>query len=323
MQKEMRVAIIGAGEWAQLYHLPALKALETEIPLRIIGIWNRSPEKSWEAARCFGIPRIYGSLAEAVEDKEADCHVVLVNSSALFDIVSALAGNRRPVFTEKPPGKSYGEACRLAELVDFTNTVAFNRRFMPICREFKRQAGALRGPYFVECHFHRHGRQPERFIMETGIHAINFLEYLCGSIRSSKTERLGSAREGSSFWISRLSFENGTEGIMKLLPSSGASIERYELHGREESIFLNCPQTYTSDRPGRILLHRRGEQVAILDDREGGALLSAGFLDAYRDFFRACREGGESLSNFRNAANSLRVAESIQAAEAVFDGTCR
>ncbi len=314
MPKPIRVAIIGAGEWAQLYHLPALKAIKSEIPLEIVGIWNRSPERTDQAARKFGIGRVYTGLDEAANDGQADCHVVLVNSTALFDIVSRLLPRRLPIFTEKPPGASYLEARKLAELTDIPNTVAFNRRYMPINRRFKQLAGDVEGAYFAECHFYRNERFYDHFILETGVHGINFMEYICGPIRTVRTEKRKTPRNGTSFWICQLTFESGMRGIMKFFPSSGSSIERYELHGDGESIYLNCPQTYTSDHPGQIFVHKDGKLISTIADEESDHLVTAGFMDEYRDFFRAVREGSDTLSNFRNASNTMRVAEAIEAA---------
>jgi len=39
-------------------------------------------------------------------------------------------------------------------------------------------------------------------------------------------------------------------GILKFLPSSGSSVERYEAHCSTTSTYLYSPQTYTSDYPG-------------------------------------------------------------------------
>ena len=319
MHKPFRIVVIGAGEWAQLYHLPALKAIEQEASLSIIGIWNRTAERAKEAARLFGIGQVYRSLDEALDEKRADCYVILVRSSALFEIATKLLPRRLPLLTEKPPGKSYSEAHRLAELAVLPNVVAFNRRYMPINRRFKELADEIRGAYFAECQFYRNERSSDHFILETGIHGINYMEHLCGPIRSVRTEKPGGSPTRPSIWISSVTFDSGMRGIFKFFPSCGSSLERYELHGRDRSIYLHCPQTYTSDHPGRILIHEKGRQTASILDEEGERILTAGFLAEYRDLFKAIRYGSDTLSNFRNASNTMRVAEAIEAGDR--DGT--
>ncbi|MFA6507948.1 MAG: Gfo/Idh/MocA family oxidoreductase [Treponemataceae bacterium] len=316
-RKPIRVAVLGAGDWARQYHLPALKALEEEIPLKIAGIWNRTTALAELAARQFGLCHAYSSLDEAMNDKNLDCFVVLVNSTALLEIVSSLVVRHLPIFTEKPPGKSYEEALKLAEIVDTPNVVAFNRRYMPLNRRFKELADSIGSAYFAECRFYRNERTYDHFILETGVHGINYMEYLCGPIRTARTEKRMLPHNGTDLWISSVTFESGMRGIMKFFPCCGSSVERYEVHGQNTSIYLNCPQTYTSDHPGKIVVHEKGKMTSSVQDEESEPLLSAGFLDEYRDFFRAVREGSHTASNIRNACNTMRVAEAIEATESI------
>ncbi len=309
----VRVAVLGTGEWACTYHFPALQSLAAEIPVEIAGIWNRTVASAERTARQFGIARVYRSLEEAVSDERLGGFIVLVNSAALAAIVARLLPRGLPIFTEKPAGASYQEARMLADLADVPNVVAFNRRYMPINRRFKELAAGIEDAYFAECHFYRNERRYDHFVMETGVHGINYMEYLCGPIRAIRTERHAMTPDQPDSWISSVRFESGMRGILKFFPCSGSSIERYEVHGADKSIYLHCPQTYTSDHPGMIAVHEKGKAVAdILDEESEGTLLTAGLLDEYRDFFRAVRSGSLTASNFRNACNTMRVAEAIE-----------
>jgi predicted dehydrogenase len=307
----VRVAILGTGEWARAYHFPSLQALADAVPVTIAGIWNRTAASAEQAAQQFGITRVYRSLDEVVGDDGVDAFIVLVSSAALAGIVARLLPRRLPIFTEKPTGGSYQEALMLADLVDVPNVVAFNRRYMPINRRFKELADGMTGTYFAECHFYRNERRYDHFVMETGVHGINYMEYLCGPVRAIRTDKHTMMQ--NDFWISSVSFESGMQGIFKFFPCSGSNIERYEVHAENKSIYLHCPQTYTTDHPGRIVVHEGGMSVADIQDEEGEATLaSVGLLDEYRDFFRALKDGSATASNFRNACNTMRVAEAIE-----------
>ena len=86
------------------------------------------------------------------------------------------------------------------------------------------------------------------------------------------------------------------------------------MHGQKTSIYLHCPQSYTSDHPGRIEIHEKGQLISTLnDDEERGLLLTMGIVDEYRDFFRAIADRSDTASNFGNACNTMRVAEAIEA----------
>lgn len=313
-EKPLRAAIIGAGHWAQQYHFPALAFLASERAVQISGVWNRTAATAEQVARQFSIDRVYRSLDEVLNDQHVDCIVVLVNSKVLVETVLRLLARDLPIFTEKPPGGTYREALALSECVTVPNLVAFNRRYMPVNRRFKAFADAIEGVYFAECHFYRNERLYDHFVRETGVHGINYMEYLCGPIRELRTESGRVPRNGSQFWISSVTFESGTRGVFKFFPCCGSSIERYEVHGQETSIYLHCPQSYTSDHPGRIEVHKNGRVDSIIyDAEEEGDLLSMGIVEEYREFFSAVRHGSGTASNFANACNTMRVAEAIEA----------
>lgn len=313
-RNSLRVAVIGAGDWAQQYHFPALALLASEGAVTIAGVWNRTAATAERVARQFSIGRVYRSLEEVLTDAQLDCFVVLVNSNVLAETVGRLLVRGLPIFTEKPPGATYQEALMLAERVTVPNLVAFNRRYMPINRRFKELADAIEGVYFAECHFYRNERLYDHFVRETGVHGINYMEYLCGPIRELHTETGRIARNGSQFWISSVTFESGTRGVFKFFPCCGSSIERYEVHGQETSIYLHCPQSYTSDHPGRIEVHKSGHVDSIIyDAEEEEDLLSMGIVDEYREFFAAVLHGSGTASNFANACNTMKVAEAIEA----------
>ncbi len=133
----LNLAVLGTGEWARTYHLPALKYLESRVPLRIAGIWNRTTEKAVETAQLFAVEKVYRSLEEVIDDERRYCFCVLVNPRAIPEIIEKLLRRNLPIFTEKSPGRTYREALRLADSVKVPNVVAFNRRYMPTNQQFK------------------------------------------------------------------------------------------------------------------------------------------------------------------------------------------
>ncbi|UCF96198.1 MAG: Gfo/Idh/MocA family oxidoreductase [Spirochaetaceae bacterium] len=312
-EKLLNIAVLGTGEWARTYHLPALKYLESRVPLQIAGIWNRTREKAVETAREFSIERVYKSLEEAIDDERLDCFCVLVNPRVIPEIIEKLLSRNIAIFAEKSPGRSYREAQHLADNVAVPNVVAFNRRYMPINQQYKALVDSLRNIYFVECHFYRHERLYKEFILETGVHGINCMEYLFGPITKVQTERWKNPVNDTAVFLCQLQFDSGLRGIMKFFPCSGSSIERYEAHCNGTSAYLFSPQTYSSDYPGRIVIHREGkhEETVEGDDRLG-MIINAGFVNEYLDFINALRTGQPGISNFSNAANTMRVAEAVE-----------
>jgi predicted dehydrogenase len=243
--------------------------------------------------------------------------VVLVHSAAAPSVVLRVAERGLPILTEKPPGQSSADATMLAERIRVPNVVGFNRRYMPLARRFRSVVDGIESPFFAECHFYRNDRRHPRFVLETGIHGINFIEYLCGPIVSIVATRFALSGEGRHAWVCPVVFESGMPGLLKFFPYCGSSIERYEVHGAERSAYFHCPASYTSDRPGRVIVHERGNIATEFVDESSAQdeLSTAGIIDEYHDFLRLFADPlHRAVSDFRNACNTMRVAEAINGA---------
>lgn len=315
--RPVRLAVVGTGGWARQYHLPALMALRHEGAVEVAGMWNRTAAAAADAARQFAVQRVYRSLDELLDDDQVDGYVVVVHSGVVVDVVSALLARPLPILAEKPPGGSYRDALALADRVGVPNVVGFNRRYMPLNRRFRALAGTLPGAYYAGCRFYRHDRTHARFVGETGIHAINFMEFLGGPIRDVRCEPQRRGAAGAGVTVAWLEFETGMAGLIEFLPCSGSSIERYEVHGPSSSLYLESPTPYCSDVPGRIVVHEQGRPAAVIAGAAdaGGGIDAAGLIAEYRDFLAAIADPAHpTASNFRNACNTMRIAEAIEAA---------
>ena len=181
--------MVGAGKWAVDYHLPTLHSKALQPKLNVRGIWNRTRSKSERAARKWGIPQIYTSLNELMQDSNIDAVSVVVNRQAVGRILRMISERNLPLLCEKPPGKNYQEARKLSAMVNPRSAVAFNRRYSPLNQKFKSLVDKLESIQFVECHFLRRQRDDQKFVSETGVQGINFVEYLLGPIRAVDTVR--------------------------------------------------------------------------------------------------------------------------------------
>lgn len=309
--KIVHVAVLGAGNWSRQCHLPTLELLKKEQSIEIAGIWDRSADNARSASATFGINRVYPSIDDLIEDEHIDCFAVIVSSNLLRQVINRLILRDLPILMEKPPGKNYEEACWLANSVTMPNVVAFDRRYIPINQHFKSLVDQLEEPSLATSHFYRNQRQTERFITETGIHAINYMEYLFGPVADVHTIKPPS-KNSQSESIAIATFTSGMNGVFNFLPNSGSNFERYEVHSAEKSLYLFCPHFYTSDHPGKIEIYSQGRLYSTIACGECSSSGSSGVIHAYRDFLQAIHEGKETVSNLINARNSMRIAETIQ-----------
>ncbi|TVQ40499.1 MAG: gfo/Idh/MocA family oxidoreductase [Spirochaetaceae bacterium] len=317
--RPINIALVGAGEWSLKYHIPTIQALSDQWNLRVRGVWNRTKQKAEECARRYGVPRVYESLQELVDDPGVDCRVVVVSRTALAGILEVLSERSLPFLCEKPPGASGSEARSIAGRVSVPNVVAFNRRYSPLNRKLREimEAGSLE-PHYAECSLLRRARNDEHFVTETGIHAINYLEALFGPVRTAQTDMYPVPGTQVHNRVVDVVFSSGVRGVMKFFPYSGIAVERYEIQGMNHAAYLHTAQHYTDEDESALTVNREGPTGSLDSERftDEGAdpLVAAGFVGEYEDFFRAVRDPRhETLSNFGNAVHSMLVAEAIEA----------
>ena len=75
--RKTNLALIGAGNWASDYHLPTIYSDALKHKVNLCGIWNRTRSKSEWAAKKWGIPKIYASIDDLLEDPDIQAVVCL------------------------------------------------------------------------------------------------------------------------------------------------------------------------------------------------------------------------------------------------------
>jgi predicted dehydrogenase len=121
--------LIGAGGVVNDAHLPAYAKAKLEVP----GIYDIQQERSQETATKFGIPKVYGSLAEAASTRGAIFDVA-VPPNHLHEVLQALPEGVG-VLMQKPMGRNLDEARQIASLCrekQFAAAVNFQLRFSPM-----------------------------------------------------------------------------------------------------------------------------------------------------------------------------------------------
>ena len=316
----IRLAFVGTGAWARRYHFPALDALahapltvvgpDFDVDLRLAGVTSLEPAVAAAAAADFGFERVYESLDALLDDREINAVAVAVPPAAAHDVVRRVAQKGVPLLSEKPPGISLAQAQALADTVQVPNVVAFNRRFAPLNTTFRELVANLDDMIYVEGQFFRHARAEPEFMIGTGIHWINYIEYVCGEIGEVKPARIAGRDAVATDRIAELTFADGTPGQLQVLPCVGSDVERLTVHGSTRTLYLHGPLW---DQPGRIIVHDRGAETII--DPEARVplpeVMRLGIVGEYVEFLTKACAGAPTRSNFRNAVNGMRVAEAM------------
>ena len=134
----INVAVIGAGGFAQAYHLPNLK----KIPFYIIKtVVTRTGSNAKNIAEEYGAEYCTTDYKEVIEDANINLVVIATRHNLHAPIIIEAANAGTHIFVEKPIAMSYEDCKNVYDAVienGVNLTIGFNRRFAPLAQKAKR-----------------------------------------------------------------------------------------------------------------------------------------------------------------------------------------
>jgi predicted dehydrogenase len=112
--KTMGIGIVGAGEIVREAHLPAYRMAG----FNVVGITNRTRSRAEEAARKFGIPKVYDTPRELIEDPSVKIVDIALTADLQPEIVRMAAEAGKHVLCQKPLGETYEAAEEIVAICD-------------------------------------------------------------------------------------------------------------------------------------------------------------------------------------------------------------
>ena len=178
-----RLALVGAGPWAQRAYLPNL-ALMDDVELAAVSTRsqaNQDAVRQWVGAETRFVLDWHDLLAE----NELDGLIVATPPETHADIVLAALAADLPVLCEKPLAPTLSECDRILEAEAESQAflqVGLEFRHAPVLRQAAKWVndGRLGAPVQLACHIFRDKRtsplhRPERWIDHGGV----YVEFLC------------------------------------------------------------------------------------------------------------------------------------------------
>jgi predicted dehydrogenase len=136
-ENPLRVAVLGAGAWADLAHLPGW----TRDPrCTVVAIADPVVERARALAEKFGIPDAYDSADPVLARADVDVVDVCTPSATHTELSEAAIGAGKHVLCEKPVAYDYRETRRLAErarAAGLKTKLGFTFRYSPAMRYMK------------------------------------------------------------------------------------------------------------------------------------------------------------------------------------------
>lgn len=201
----VRWGLIGPGDVAERKSGPAFNLAEGS---RLAAVAARRPEQARDYAARHGVQRIHETIDGLLADPEIDAVYIATPPDAHESLTLKAAAAGKPVYVEKPMGRSAAECLRMAAACKEAGVelfVAYYRRRLPKFMKVKQLigAGAIGRVRRLELMLHvslaspaSGGELPWRLrpeiagpgghLMDLGTHQVDLLEYLIAPVAAAE-----------------------------------------------------------------------------------------------------------------------------------------
>jgi predicted dehydrogenase len=191
MQEPVRIGLVGAGPWAQLFTAPMLSQAAGA---QFVGVWARRPEAAGVVAAAHNTES-YDDVAALIEASDALAFNVPPSVQARLAMMAVEAG--KAILLEKPLSQTVHEAEALADVVAGAGVVSqmvLTNRYTAEMRSFL-SAAAVFDAYGGRASFFGNGCVPgttfgtpwrvaEGGLLDLGPHVLDALEAALGPVRA-------------------------------------------------------------------------------------------------------------------------------------------
>ena len=243
----LRVAVIGCGPRG-LQHMDTLRQFED---VSLAAVCDVSEEMLNRAADDFNVAGRYTRLEDLLDTETLDAVWVAVSAHLNAELARPCLEMGLSTFVEKPPGLSVAETAGLRDTAARTGAkamVGWNRRFNSIIVKAREMVEA-RGPVIqLVGEFHKgmteateriQERHRDNILLESAIHSIDLIRAIAGSeVAEVHSVVRRAASRYKDVHAALVVFESGCVAQLTFNYTTDARLERYEIHGREISAYL-------------------------------------------------------------------------------------
>jgi len=218
MPAQLRVAVVGVGEWGWQH----ARVFSSRADTQLCAVVGRSPDRAARRAAEFATAP-YTDIGRMVADEQPDLVAVCLPNEGHFEATLQLVRTGVPLLVEKPLVFDLGQADRLLQEADNSGTwfaINFNHRYgEPVIRAKRAiDAGELGDLVFATWRFGGEGGpgggSPHANLIETQCHGFDLLEHLCGPLVSVMAQMTSKTYGDWSTLAVALEFANGAVGTL-------------------------------------------------------------------------------------------------------------
>ena len=323
------VAIIGAGGIVDGAHLPAYK-IEG---LQVIGIYDVDSAKAKDVAARHGIPKVYATLQELLDDPQSIIVDIAVPAALLPDIFIQVAAAKKHILAQKPMATTVADGLMMAK------AVADNGIIAAVNHQLRFEEGVAAAHKMVELGWIGNvtnvtfevnlitpwemwpwAKDLERLeIMLHSIHYHDVVRWFLGEPNkvfcvAGRTQ--GQYPIGETRTISSYSYDNGITALVHAnhINRGGDNRAEFRIDGDKGSIRGTLGLLY--DYPtGRVDTLEVNSQVVPTDGWTPYPVTTRWFPDAFRgtigSVMRAIATGASLRSSVADTVGTLRLVEAL------------
>ena len=334
MPTPVRVALVGCGWFACVAHIPALKRLEREGRIKLVGLCSRSEASTKRAASLYARQDIkhYRSLEEVAEDPDVDLVDLTLPIEVMPGAIKLFLSAGKHVISEKPGAPSVAAGIELMEHHARLDrpvvwAVAENWRFKKTSQMVEEIVGSgvlgeIRFVDFTYLSFQKPDNQRWRaspsyaggYILDHGVHFIALLRKIGGEIEevsASVSQRVQYLPPADSV-TAILSFASGAEGAYRLTFAApySAGDQGLRLTGSKGTLLAGFNRFSPRDfRHNWIRVQTSGRKrfVPVMDD----LFVPGGVYETLSHCVDAVQHGAALVSSPAQALRDVAVAEAM------------
>lgn len=315
--KDISIAFIGAGSYAQGFLLPNLP---NDITRK--GLLTNSGTTSKRVAERFGFEFCTSNESDILNSSDINTLFIATRHDSHAKYVIEGLKNGKNVYVEKPLCLTIDELVEIQHVCKENNKsvmIGFNRRFSPLAKVIKKKfgngkmsmiyrvnAGTISADSWIQDLKVGGGR-----MIGEGCHFLDFMAFMCGSVPVSVSAIALSDSQGMNDTLNvSVEFENGSIGVLAYYANGAKSMpkEYFEVHAsgmsaclndfKECTIFGKKPETHklrTQDKGQKQMIEeyfaglRNGQQPISMRDVFATTAATLGVL-------KSLQEGGNVIS---------------------------
>ena len=305
-----RVCIVGAGALSTKRIYPYLGAAGAQLA----GVCDLDEARAARNAGRFG-GNVYTDMATMLDAEKPDAAIICIGPEAHAELAIAVMEMGYPVYTEKPPAADAAAALAVARASKRTGllcSTAFKKRYAAAYERAKQFIDARSGHDFLSISLdyasgpYTNESPRKSLLLDFGIHGIDLLSYLGGSVRSV----FAHTRDGHAYAVS-LAFGSGAVGTLTL--SDGRS---FSVPTEEVEITFRGGDFMTVHNSSHWRISEGGKPIEWREPptftSAGDSGMDTGHFAEIVDFLAAVAEGRSTRSCIAESYRSMVLYEAIR-----------